>query len=457
MKHDILSQAIRPLPPPDRVAVKRESVTAFVLHVDIVRPADNGVARRTELRRLGSLIKSTSAFQAAMRNGNEVSQIEETGYTVVFFGWQNGPVQCAVDLLKSLSEAPEKMTVRIGISQGLVTHIPNGISGADGVSGAGVEEAMQVANLSGPSQILLSDFRDFLNDSEWKSWMHDLGKVNLKRDISTRLCNLAKNGFGNPGRPWNWAFLKAKHLTGKELRWAGTACAIALLMAATAWTRKMEIVAPPRPGPLIGIPEPTGVVGECAPGPESGPVNIEDHGFVSSGWMGDAVEEDQGVLKKVQGVLKVDSSAEQRPGSSRPHSQKWTYQQPQLAKKGWAAVAWQCGENNFGEKTGKVWTKLPLSKVSFWVRGVKDDHGHLPKVTFEAGGPTEDAQRPHRYQTSFKVPGDYISLNENWREHTIDLRGKNLSQVIVAFVFVIRNRDMWSDSATFFLDDIIYE
>jgi len=165
--------------------------------------------------------------------------------------------------------------------------------------------------------------------------------------------------------------------------------------------------------------------------------------------MGDAVT--------TKGVLKVDESSTQRPHSPLPHSEQWSYR-PKPGGVGWAGVAWQFPENNWGDKPGKDWSKSGLSKVSFWARGVRDKSGIVPKCHFGAGGHTKDK----RYQSSFEEVGldpdaEFVTLTEDWREYKIDLKRKNLSQVIFAFVFTIRAKDVGPNGATFFLDDITYE
>jgi hypothetical protein len=177
---------------------------------------------------------------------------------------------------------------------------------------------------------------------------------------------------------------------------------------------------------------------------------IEDVGFVPSGWMGDA--------ERDAGAIKVNESSAKRPGSSLPHSEQWIYR-PKTGAIGWAGVAWQFPEKNWGDQPGKDWAKRGFSRVSFWARGVPDKSGVLPKLHFAAGGQTKAAKR---YQSSFEEVWldpdvEFMALTEDWKEYKIGLTGKNLSQVIVAFLFTIRAKDVGSDGATFFLDSITFD
>ena len=174
---------------------------------------------------------------------------------------------------------------------------------------------------------------------------------------------------------------------------------------------------------------------------------IEDGGFIPSGWMGD------GVVKAGQpNPVQVNLLSTVDPHSP-PYCQQWSYK-PKLGQKGWTGVAWQFPENNWGDKPGKDWSKRGFSKVTVWARGVKDRHGNLPKVQFKAGGASDPTKK---YQASFEVENDFVTLTEEWKQYSLDLRGQNLSQMIAAFVWVMRAQDVDPDGATFFLDDIAYQ
>jgi len=190
-------------------------------------------------------------------------------------------------------------------------------------------------------------------------------------------------------------------------------------------------------GPAV-IPERRPGIPEINPGTATS-LKIEDAGFVPSGFMGDI------------SALKVEQSPE-RPHSG-SYSQKWGYR-PKSSGPGWAAVAWQYPENNWGDRPGKNLSANQYRSVTVWARGVRDPQSRtLPKVQFKAGGATDPAKR---YQASFEVVGDFVTLTEDWMQYSLDLTGQNLSQVIAAFVVVIRAQDVGPTGATFYLSDIEY-
>lgn len=172
------------------------------------------------------------------------------------------------------------------------------------------------------------------------------------------------------------------------------------------------------------------------------PLLIEDAGVVPTGWMGDAAE---------KGSVEVDPRSTEKPHSP-PSCQRWTYI-PKPSGAGWAAIAWQFSENNWGDTPGKDWSKRGFTQVTVWARGVRDRHGKLPIVQFKAGGGTDPTKK---YPASFEVEGGFVTLSEEWKHYLLNLRGKNLSQVIAAFTMVFRAEDAGSERATVYLDDIEY-
>ncbi|MCX6621793.1 MAG: hypothetical protein NTY38_12105, partial [Acidobacteria bacterium] len=102
----------------------------------------------------------------------------------------------------------------------------------------------------------------------------------------------------------------------------------------------------------------------------------------------------------------------------------------------------------------KDWSTRGFQQVSVWARADADRNGLFPKVQFKAGGNTDSKEK---YQASFEVEGDFETLTDDWRQYTLNLRGQNLSQVIAAFVFVVRVQDVGPQGATFYLDDIEYK
>jgi hypothetical protein len=85
--------------------------------------------------------------------------------------------------------------------------------------------------------------------------------------------------------------------------------------------------------------------------------------------------------------------------------------------------------------------------MTFWARG---ERGGEQIQEFTIGGITGDYP-----DTDTGVIGPVI-LGTQWKEHTIDLRGKDLSHISEGFAWTTRE-DVNPEDCTFYLDDIKYE
>jgi hypothetical protein len=156
---------------------------------------------------------------------------------------------------------------------------------------------------------------------------------------------------------------------------------------------------------------------------------------VPSGWMGDAA---QGTT-----YVQVDPSSRENPHSG-VTCYRWHYTP---GPQGWAAVAWQFPENNWGGQPGRDMSGY--TRVSFWARGQKGGE----RLQFKAGGQTTPNAA---YPATFEVDSDMIVLTDKWARYSLSLAGKNLSNTACFFVWVAQARQN-PDGLTFFLDDLYYE
>jgi hypothetical protein len=112
----------------------------------------------------------------------------------------------------------------------------------------------------------------------------------------------------------------------------------------------------------------------------------------------------------------------------------------------WAGIYWLNPANNWGTRKGG-YNLTGAQKVTFWARG---DKGGEQIQEFTIGGITGDYP-----DTDTAVIGPVI-LSSNWREYTIDLRGKDLSYISGGFSWTT-SEDVNPQDCTFYLDDIRYE
>lgn len=155
--------------------------------------------------------------------------------------------------------------------------------------------------------------------------------------------------------------------------------------------------------------------------------------FIPSGWMGD------------YGDIRLETTSHEDPylGDT---CMKIIYSGKATQGIGWAGIYWQHPANNWGT----VDAGFDLSKaatVTFWARGL---NGGERIEEFKAGGITGEFS-----DSDSAVIGPVI-LDKEWRQYTIDLRGKDLSYLISGFCWST-NREVNPQGCTFYLDEIKYE
>jgi hypothetical protein len=112
----------------------------------------------------------------------------------------------------------------------------------------------------------------------------------------------------------------------------------------------------------------------------------------------------------------------------------------------WAGIYWQNPAHNWGGRKGGF-NLTGATKLTFWARG---DKGGERVEEFKMGGVTGDYPDT---DTAFIGP---VILTPQWKQYTIDLRGKDLSYISGGFCWTT-NAEVNPESCTFYLDDIRYE
>jgi hypothetical protein len=161
--------------------------------------------------------------------------------------------------------------------------------------------------------------------------------------------------------------------------------------------------------------------------------NSKQNHYAPSGWMGD------------YGDIKIDLVCKENPktGSS---CIKVDYSAKATQGAGWMGIYWQQPPNNWGDrKSGYDLTGA--KQLSFWARG---EVGGERVSEFKVGGISGE------FPDSDSASIGHIDLTKNWTKYTIDLKGKDLSNIIGGFCFAA-SRDDNPKGFTIYLDDIIYE
>jgi hypothetical protein len=114
------------------------------------------------------------------------------------------------------------------------------------------------------------------------------------------------------------------------------------------------------------------------------------------------------------------------------------------AAAGWAGVAWQDPEGDWGQKPGgKNFTGA--KRLRFWARGASGGE----KIKFGLGLIGRD--KPYYDSSQNELP---FILTDQWQEYSIDLKGSNLQRIKTPFLWVV---EASGKPVVFYLDDVVVE
>lgn len=150
--------------------------------------------------------------------------------------------------------------------------------------------------------------------------------------------------------------------------------------------------------------------------------------FISSGYMGDT--------KNI--VVKKNYKDNARPDSL---CAKITYS---VGDNGFGGVAWQYPANNWCKQKGKDFSKSGYQRITFYIKGEKGGE----EVKFKVGQDCGD---------SFVSDELTKRLTKAWIKDTINLEGKDLSNITGAFSFVVESKANADGPVTFYIDDVQFE
>jgi hypothetical protein len=155
--------------------------------------------------------------------------------------------------------------------------------------------------------------------------------------------------------------------------------------------------------------------------------------FIPSGWMGD------------YGDIKFDAGSTDDPylGDT---CIKIIYSTKMSQGARWAGIYWQNPANNWGT-VDAGFDLSKASKFTFWAKGAK---GGERIEEFKVGGIMGE------YSDSDTSSIGPVILTTEWKQYTIDLKGKDMSYIIGGFCWAT-NIDVNPDGATFYLDELKYE
>jgi TolB-like protein/class 3 adenylate cyclase len=173
-----------------------------VLFIDIVGYSKLLISEQSDL--LGELndsVRGTEHFRSAEAEGRLIRLPTGDGMALVFRNSPEEPVRCALEISQALKEHP-KLQVRMGIHSGPVNEVAD-VNERANIAGAGINIAQRVMDCGDAGHILLSRHvaEDLQHYPEWRPYLHDVGRCEVKHGETISIVNLYTTELGNPSPP----------------------------------------------------------------------------------------------------------------------------------------------------------------------------------------------------------------------------------------------------------------
>ena len=201
---------------------------AHVLFIDIVGYSKLSInEQRAAVDGLNEVVRTSEQFQKAEASDRLIKIPTGDGMALVFYTSPEAPVQCAIEISRTLKEYP-RLQLRMGIHSGPVSGVMD-VNKRANVAGAGTNMAQRVMDCGDSGHILLSKrvAEDLEHFKHWQPLLHDLGECEVKHGVRIAVVNLHSDEIGNPQLPRKFQVLR-KHRT--RVRWAAATTALFALV-----------------------------------------------------------------------------------------------------------------------------------------------------------------------------------------------------------------------------------
>ena len=174
---------------------------AYVLFMDIVGysllPMDR---QREALRSLQGAVSESPEFVAAKVRQQIIKLPTGDGMALVFFDDVEAAARCAIEVCQTvrLTQIP----LRMGLHYGPV-YVVSDINEKLNVTGGGINIAQRIMDCGDAGHILASQsVADVLSNlSTWSHYLHELGEIKVKHDLSVYIHNFYIENVGNAQLP----------------------------------------------------------------------------------------------------------------------------------------------------------------------------------------------------------------------------------------------------------------
>jgi len=191
---------------------------AHVLFIDIVGYSKRSInEQRAAIDELNQVVRTSEQFQKAEASDRLIKIPTGDGMALVFYTSPEAPVQCAIEISRTLKEHPH-LQLRMGVHSGPVSGVID-VTGRANLAGAGLNMANRVMSRGDAGHILLSKriAEDLSEYEHWRPFLHDLGSCEVKHGVRIGVVSLYNNEVGNPRLPKKFQALKQRRT---QVHWA---------------------------------------------------------------------------------------------------------------------------------------------------------------------------------------------------------------------------------------------
>ena len=199
-----------------------------VLFIDLVGYSKFSINdQHAAVEQLNRVVRASEQFQQTETASRLLKIPTGDGMALVFYSTPEAPVQCALEISRSLKRYPQ-LQVRMGIHSGPVSVVMD-VNERANLAGAGMNIAQRVMDCGDAGHILLSKrvAEDLETHEKWRPLLHDLGSCEVKHGVRVAVVNLYTDQVGNAKVPLKLAVQKRR----TRMRWAAMTTALLALAA----------------------------------------------------------------------------------------------------------------------------------------------------------------------------------------------------------------------------------
>ncbi len=176
---------------------------AHVLFIDIVAYSKMASDdQRAAIEKLNQIVQSTDEFRKEESENRLLKLATGDGMALIFYHSPEDPVECALEISRSIKEQHSNLRLRMGVHSGPVSGVVD-VNGRANVAGAGINTAQRVMDCGDAGHILLSKrvAEDLEQFKHWRPHLYHIGECEVKHGEKIEIVNLFTAELGNRELP----------------------------------------------------------------------------------------------------------------------------------------------------------------------------------------------------------------------------------------------------------------